>query len=346
MSQYQHHTWREIQSQPQAWAAALELLRAQADQLRALAHAGRYDSVVFTGCGSPYYLALAAAACFQELTGRPARGVPASEIWLNPRAALPDSGKSLLVALSRSGETTETLRAVEAFRAAGRGDVLTLSCYHDRPLTTLGDLNLILPSGQEHSMAQTRAFSVLYLATVALAALWAGRDELLGELNRLPELCQQLLKDTAGLAHDLGSDAAIDRFYFLGSGPRYGLACELSLKMKEMSISHSEPFHFMEFRHGPRAMAGPGALLVGLVSATNQVHELAVLEDMRGQGARVLAIGERATDVAFAAGLSAAASDLLYLPVGQLLGFERALHNGCNPDQPENLAAVVVLPEA
>jgi glutamine---fructose-6-phosphate transaminase (isomerizing) len=346
MSQYQHHTWREIQSQPQAWAAALELLRAHADRLRALAHAGRYDSVVFTGCGSPYYLALAAAACFQELTGRPARGVPASEIWLNPRAALPDSGKSLLVALSRSGETTETLRAVEAFRAAGRGDVLTLSCYPDRPLTTLGDLNLILPSGQEHSMAQTRAFSVLYLATVALAALWAGRDELLGELDQLPELCQQLLNDTAGLTHDLGSDPAIDRFYFLGSGPRYGLACELSLKMKEMSISHSEPFHFLEFRHGPRAMAGPGALLIGLVSTANQAHELAVLEDIRRQGARVLAIGERATDVAFAAGLSAAASDLLYLPVGQLLGFERALHNGCNPDQPENLAAVVVLPEA
>ncbi len=346
MSQYQHHTWREIQSQPEAWAAALDLLRAHADELRALAQAGRYDSVIFTGCGSPYYLALAAAATFQELTGRPARGVPASEIWLNPRAALPDGGRALLVALSRSGETTETLRAVEAFRAAGRGDVLTLSCYPGRPLTTLGDLNLVLPSGQEQSMAQTRAFSVLYLATVALAALWAGRDDLLGELDRLPERCRQLLADTADLTHDLGSDAAIDRFYFLGSGPRYGLACELSLKMKEMSISHSEPFHFMEFRHGPRAMAGPGALLVGLVSAANQAHELAVLEDIRGQGARVLAIGERATDVAFGSGLSAAASDLLYLPVGQLLGFERALHNGCNPDQPENLAAVVVLPEA
>lgn len=346
MSQYPHHTWREIQSQPESWAVALELLRARADELRALAQAGRYDSVVFTGCGSPYYLALAAAATFQELTGRPARGVPASEIWLNPRAALPQGGRSLLVALSRSGETTETLRAVAAFRAAGRGDVLTFSCYPGRPLTTLGDVNIVLPSGQEQSMAQTRAFSVLYVATVALAALGAGRDELLAELDRLPEVCRQLLKDSADLTHDLGSDAMIDRFYFLGSGPRYGLACELSLKMKEMSISHSEPFHFMEFRHGPRAMAGPGTLLVGLVSAANQAHELAVLEDMRGQGARVLSLGEHATDVAFGAGLSATASDLLYLPIGQLLGFERALHNRCNPDQPENLAAVVVLPEA
>src|SRR5215212_11015330 len=153
MSYSQYHTWREIQSQPEAWAAALDLLRAHADELRALGQSGSYDSVIFTGCGSPYYLALAAAATFQELTGRPARGIPASEIWLNPRAALPDGGRSLLVTLSRSGETTETLRAVETFRAEGRGDVLTLSCYPSRPLTTLGDLNLVLPSGQEQSMA-------------------------------------------------------------------------------------------------------------------------------------------------------------------------------------------------
>ena len=111
MSRHQYHTWREIQSQPEAWAAALDLLRAHAAELRTLAQAGRYDSVIFTGCGSPYYLALAAAATFQELTGRPARGVPASEIWLNPRAALADGGRALLVTLSRSGETTETIRA-------------------------------------------------------------------------------------------------------------------------------------------------------------------------------------------------------------------------------------------
>jgi glucosamine--fructose-6-phosphate aminotransferase (isomerizing) len=346
MSQYQHHTWREIQSQPEAWAAALELVRSNTAELRALARDSRYDLVVFTGCGSPYYLALAAATFYQELSGQPARAVPASEIWLNPRAALPAGGRILLVALSRSGETTETLRAVESFRAAGRGAALTLSCYPGRPLTSLGDTNLLFPSGQEQSMAQTRAFSVLYLVTIALAALWSGRDDLLNELGGLSTACRRVLDQFADQAHALGRDAEIDRFYFLGSGPRYGLACELSLKMKEMSISHSEPFHFMEFRHGPRAMAGRGALIVGLVSEANQTHETAVLEDMRRQGAYVLAIGERDADMSFGSGLSAAARDALYLPVGQLLAFERALRNGCNPDHPENLEAVVVLQES
>jgi glucosamine--fructose-6-phosphate aminotransferase (isomerizing) len=165
----------------------------------------------------------------------------------------------------------------------------------------------------------------------------------LAELSRLPAACQTLVSTYQSLAQNLGSDSAIERFYFLGSGPRYGLACELSLKMKEMSLSHSEPFHFMEFRHGPRSMVTPETLIVGLVSEANRAHELAVLEDMRAQGGRILALAERDADVSFASGIGEAARNALYLPIGQLLAFERAVHKGLNPDQPHNLVAVVRL---
>jgi glucosamine--fructose-6-phosphate aminotransferase (isomerizing) len=343
MNQPDHYTWREIHAQPQAWAATLEQMRGHADELRALYRAGGYESVVFTGCGSPYYLALAAAALFQELSGIPACGLPASEIWLNPRSALPAGRRTLLVAVSRSGETTETLRAVESFRAAGRGDALTLSCYPARPLTALGAVNLVFPSGQEESFAQTRAFTTLYLATAALAALWANREDLLDELARLPDACRRLLDSYADLARSLGRDEVLQRLFFLGSGLRYGLACELSLKMKEMSLSDSEPFHFMEFRHGPQAMAGPATLILGLVSETNRRHETAVLDAMRARGARVIAIAEGQADVTLASGISEAARGALYLPFGQLLAYERAVARGHNPDRPHNLTAVVRL---
>jgi glucosamine--fructose-6-phosphate aminotransferase (isomerizing) len=338
-----YHTWNEIRSQPAAWAATLEQLRGRADELRALYRDGSYAAVLFTGCGSPYYLAQAAAATLQDLAGIPARGVPASEIWLSPGAAYAPGRRALLVALSRSGETTETIRACQSFRERGDGEVLTLSCYPDRPLTALGALNLALPAGQEQSLAQTRAFTTLHLATLYLAALWAGREELLVELERLPEAGRHLLDSYGELAGQLGRDRSIDRFYFLGSGARYGLARELSLKMKEMSLSQSEPFHVLEFRHGPQAMVTPSALLVGLIAEASRDHELAVLDDMRALGGRTLTIGEQGLDVAFDSGLSQVARDVLYLPVGQLLAFERALHNGLDPDRPTNLAAVVKL---
>jgi glucosamine--fructose-6-phosphate aminotransferase (isomerizing) len=338
-----HHTRHEILSQPEAWAAALTVLREEAPAIRDFFRSGHFDSILLTGCGSTYYLALSAAAVAQELLGLSARGLPASEIWLNTGSAYASNGETLLVAVSRSGETTETLRACEAFRAREHGDVLTLSCYPGRALTQLGALNLVFPSGQEESVAQTRAFSTLYLAAVALAALWANRDDLLDELSRLPALCQSLISNSQILSHSLGKDSGLDRFYFLGSGPRYGLACELSLKMKEMSLSHSEPFHFMEFRHGPKSMVTPSTLIVGLVSESNREHELAVLDDMRAMGARILALDERNGDVAFGSGLSEIARNILYLPFGQLFAFERALSKNLNPDKPENLDPFVVL---
>jgi glucosamine--fructose-6-phosphate aminotransferase (isomerizing) len=342
MEPYGTHSRAEILSQPEVWAATLARLDGHGPALDALARAG-YDEAIFTGCGSTYYLSLAAAAALQEAAGLPARAVPAGELWLSPEAAAPPRGRALLVAVSRSGATTETLRACAAFLAAGRGDLLTLSCDGAQPLASMGALNLVFPEAQERSLAQTRAFSSLYLAALFLAARWAGRDDLRAELGALPGAARRLIVAHDGLTRDLGADRAIDRFYFLGSGARHGLACELSLKLKEMALAHCEPFHFLEFRHGPRAMATPGALVVALLSQRARAHEAAVLDELRAQGARVLAIGEADADVAFGAGLSDLAAGPLYLPIGQMLAYERAMSAGLNPDLPANLTHVIRL---
>ena len=85
--------------------------------------------------------------------------------------------------------------------------------------------------------------------------------------------------------------------------------------MKEMSLTHSEPFHFMEFRHGPQSMVTSQTLIVGLLSEQNCVHESQVLDDMRSRGAQVLSIAESGADVAFASGVSEAARTPRRCPV-------------------------------
>jgi glucosamine--fructose-6-phosphate aminotransferase (isomerizing) len=338
-------TRREILSQPGAWVAALEILQEQRAGLQVF-NPDRYAQVLFTGCGSTYYLALSAAALTQALTGQPSRAFPASELWLSAQNCY-TAGRTLLVAVSRSGETTETLRACQAFLADGRGDLITLCCYPDLPLAKMGTFNLVLPSGQEQSVAQTRAFSSLFLGTVALACLWSHRNDLFDSLSRLPEAGRRILEGYTSLAAELGADESLDRFYFLGSGPRFGLACELSLKMKEMSLSHSEPFHFLEFRHGPKSMVTSGTLVVGLRSSANADKESAVLKDVTALGGRILTMGEEPANggraVAFRSGLDEAVRDVLYLPVGQLIALERSLSKGLNPDRPTNLDTVVLL---
>jgi glutamine---fructose-6-phosphate transaminase (isomerizing) len=335
------YTRQEIFSQPEAWSAALKVLGVERQAILDL-HGRHYDQIIYTGCGSTYYLSLAAAALTQELTGHTCRAFPASELWLYPGSSY-RSGNTLLVAVSRSGETTETLRACQAFQSDRQGDLLTLSCYGDMPLARLGFLNLVLPSGQEQSVAQTRALSTLYIGTLALACLWARRMNLFDSLGRLPETGGRILKEYAALAAELGHDSSLERFYWLGSGPRYGLACELSLKMKEMSLTHSEPFHFMEFRHGPKSMVNSQTLVIGLRSTRNGAREAAVQEDAKALGGRVLDMAEEGTGVRFASGLDEAIRNVLYLPVGQLIAFERSITKGLNPDRPSNLDSVVKL---
>jgi len=239
--------------------------------------------------------------------------------------------------------TTETIRAVEAFKAYGRGPVLVISNYPDTPLSALGDVTLILPAGQEESVAQTRSFASMYIATVAFSAIAAGRDDLLAAMTGLPAVGEYLLQKYAPLAQQIGENLSFDRYYFLGSGILYGLACEVNLKMKEMTLTHSEPFHFLEFRHGPMSMVTPNAVIVGLLSENNAIHEQVVLNEMRALGGTVLSLGESGPDVAFESGLPEAVRGVLYLPVLQLTAWYRSLVKGLDPDRPANLTAVVYL---
>lgn len=343
MEEKGHYTYAEILSQPDVWSTCLANLRTRSQPFIDMYRGHSYQQVLFTGCGSTYYLSDAAGASYQELTGKAGRGLPASELWLYPKSAYPQEGRILLAAVSRSGETSETLRACEAFKRGQRGDLLTLSCYPEMPLAKMGDLNLVLTEAQETSIAQTRALSTLYLASLALSCQWARRDDLYQSLGGLSGAAQNLLANYASLAKELGEDRYFDRYYFLGSGPRYGLACELSLKMKEMSLSHSEPFRFMEFRHGPKAMVTPNTLILGLTTESNNDWEMGVVKDMRNMGARVVTLGERNADVSFGSGLDEMVRSPLYLPFGQLLGFYHSLSKGLNPDRPNNLDAVVKL---
>jgi glucosamine--fructose-6-phosphate aminotransferase (isomerizing) len=286
---------------------------------------------------------MAVAALFQELTGWPARGVPASELLFYPHSAYIEGARTLLVAISRSGETTETLTAVDEFLKAKRGEVLTISNYSETLLANKGIINLVIPAGQEQSIAQTRAFTSLYVGLVAITTLLADRPVLFASMKRLPEAGDKLISSYEPMAKEIGSNLLLDRFYFLGSGPRYGLACEANLKMKEMSLTHSESFHFFEFRHGPKSMVGDTTLVAAFLSQSHQKREEQVVKEMRELGGNTFTLGSRNTDVILPGELPEEINNVLYLPVLQLTSYYRSLSKGLNPDRPTNLDAVVKL---
>ena len=331
-----YHTYNEIKSQTQAWAQALDVVNASH-----LPKAGDYTQIIFTGCGSTYYLSLSAAAMYQELTGCAARAVSGGELLLNSQTVLTDE-KTLLVAISRSGTTTETVKAVEKFKSEKRGDVVVISNY-DEVLSRMANVNIVIEMGQEESVAQTRSFASMFVAVTALCAKMAGRDELVEAMKQLPVTGNLVISKYESYAKELGENLNFDRFYFLGSGIRYGLACEVNLKMKEMTLTHSEPFHFMEFRHGPMSMVKQNAVVVGMLSDANRTHEAKVLSEMKMLGGTVAAFAESEADVCFESNIPESVRGVLYLPILQLMAFYRSVKKGLNPDCPANLTAVVKL---
>ena len=155
-------TYREIKSQTEAWAHALEVI----DRV-SLPKASAYDQVIFTGCGSTYYLSLAAAALYQELTGCAARAVPAGELLLNSKTVVSRNGnptyKTLLVAISRSGTTTQTIKAVEKFKAEERGEIIVISTY-DAALSRLMDVNIVSQRDRKNrSLKHVRSRQCMWL---------------------------------------------------------------------------------------------------------------------------------------------------------------------------------------
>lgn len=331
-----YHTYNEIRSQAEAWAQALEISSASH-----LPTAGDYEQVIFTGCGSTYYLSLAAAALYQELTGCPARAIPAGELILNSKTVLTNQ-KTLLVGISRSGATSETLKGVEDFKAQKRGEVVVISNY-DAALSKLADISMVILKGREQSVAQTRSFASMYVAACVFCARMAGRKDLVEAMVKLPEVGNWVISNSENLAKEIGENLNFDRFYFLGSGIRYGLACEVNLKMKEMTLTHSEPFHFLEFRHGPMSMVNQQAVVIGMLSDVNRSHEAKVLEEMNALGGRVIALGEKDAEVQFGSDIPESVRGVLYLPVLQLMAFYRSVAKGLNPDKPNHLTAVVQL---
>jgi glucosamine--fructose-6-phosphate aminotransferase (isomerizing) len=248
----------------------------------------------------------------------------------------------LLVAVSRSGTTSETLKAVENFNAQDRGEVVVISNY-DEALSRLADLNIVIDKGQEESVAQTRSFASMYVAASVLCASMAGRKDLVDAMGRLPEVGNSVISNYESFAKEIGENLDFDRFYFLGSGIRYGLACEANLKMKEMTLTHSEPFHFLEFRHGPMSMVNQNAVVVGLLSDANWAQEAKVLSEMEMLGGAVISLGEKDAKVNFESGIPESVRGVLYLPVLQLIAFYRSVAKGLNPDKPNHLTAVVQL---
>ena len=379
---YPHFMLKEIHEQPQAVrdtlsgriipsarsSAASELaseLSVAFDGLQLpLEDLADLRQVYFVACGTAYYASLVAADIFQRLTRVPAHAAIASEF----RNGSPILGKNTLVILvSQSGETLDTLTAMRKAKAEG-SFTLAISNVVGSTIAREADAVIYTWAGPEIAVASTKAYTTQLVLTTLLSAFFTqemssgGRESLYGEKDRqvlLQDLQQLPERAKAALETEVGPWAQIltehEHVFYLGRGLDYFAALEGQHKLKEISYIHAEAYPAGELKHGALALITEGTPVV-VVATQPEVMEKTVnnIQEIKARGAYVLAVTQQGQPGApLVEGLADTvisipethpllAPVLAAIPL-QLLAYETAVLRGTDVDQPRNLAKSVTV---
>jgi glutamine---fructose-6-phosphate transaminase (isomerizing) len=345
-------TQTELMSQPVIWQKVLPQLEASAAFEKVAKTVAGRRIWIFVGCGTSYYLAETAAAFWRAKTGQLAFAIPGSEIMLFPDKTLLRSEGVQAVVISRSGETSEAVRAAQLLRSEHRVPVLGITCGEKTKLEANSDLCFSLHAADDKSPVMTRSFTSMLLALQQLAARLAGDKSWLASVQQVAKHCESLIDAWADQVETFVRKNTFTNYSFLGQGPLYGIAREGALKLTEMSCSFGQPFHTLEYRHGPKALVTRETLLTFYVSETAEEDETRALSDMKALGGAVIAVCRKATpeitrhsDLVFEFKVEAPEFATLapFVIPSQLLGLFTGIKKGLTPDAPRNLSRVVML---
>ena len=360
---YEHFMLKEIFSQPQTIYDAMRgrLLPETGD-----AHLGGIDHMIgsilhadqryFTACGTSWHAALIGEMMFEQFARIPCEVEYASEFRY--REPLVDA-KSIVFAISQSGETADTLAAIQEAKTR-EATVLGICNVVGSSIARETEAGVYIHAGPEIGVASTKAFTsqvtVLSLLTLKLARLMGmSREdglEISQAMQKLPENVEWVLKQAEQIAEiaKLYSDAA--NFLYLGRGVNFPVALEGALKLKEISYIHAEGYPAAEMKHGPIALIDKSMPIVAIAPQDKTYDKIiSNIEEVKARQGRVIALATegdtRIKDIAdhvlyVPAALSFTAPILNVIPL-QLLSYYIAVERGCNVDQPRNLAKSVTV---
>jgi len=365
LGNYRHFMQKEIHEQPRALTDTLLTAVAQ-DRVQpewfgfdAADVLGQVNAVTFLACGTSYHAAKVATYWLEEIAGIPAHAEIASEYRYRTSVPNPDA---LIVTISQSGETADTLAALNHAISLGQNKTLTICNVAESALTRTSRLKFLTRAGPEIGVASTKAFTTqlagLFLLTLVLAKL-RGRltpeqeTAHLAALRSLPNKLQQVL------ALEPQVEAWSQRFankhhaLFLGRGVHYPIALEGALKLKEISYIHAEAYPAGELKHGPLALVDEDMPVITIAPNDQLIEKLkSNMQEVRARGGELYVFADGDVHIEESAfvhvirlpgGSNGVLSPILHTVPLQLLSYHAALQKGTDVDKPRNLAKSVTV---
>ncbi len=359
---YDHFMLKEIMEQPRAVEATISpRLHGQdicLDGVELSAEAlQNIQKIVITACGSAYYAGCAGRYAIEKLCRIPVQTELASELrYADPLI----DGHTLLIVLSQSGETADTIAAMRECQRRG-AKALAIVNVVGSTIAKQADWCLYTWAGPEIAVATTKGYTT-QLAVLYLFALYAAKllgrveqgeyEKLLGQLKTLPKHMQQALDRNPRIPELAKKYNQAASMFYIGRNTDYAVALEGALKMKEISYIHAEAYGAGELKHGTIALIGEGQPVIALC-CNSGIYEktMSNILEVKARGAEVLAVAFPENSK-----LATLADDMIYIPrtAGifcpavqivplQLLAYYVAKENGCDIDKPRNLAKSVTV---
>lgn len=361
--EFNHFMLKEIYEQPNAIAETLEG-RISEDKLLEECfgpEAGEIfdsiESIRIIACGTSYHAGLVARNWFEGLAKIPCRVEVASEFRY--RHPVPDS-KTLVVAISQSGETADTLAAVKGARERGFGPVLSIVNVAGSSLVRESDLTLLTRAGPEIGVASTKAFTTQLVALLLLVLAIgrrAGLDEqreaeIVHQMRTLPRYFEEVLALDSLIIELANHFANKHHALFLGRGVQYPIALEGALKLKEISYIHAEAYPAGELKHGPLALVDSDMPVVVVAPNDTLLEKLkSNLQEVQARGGELYVFADMESGIETGDNchvtkiplVGGHVTPIVYILPLQLLAYHVAVLKGTDVDQPRNLAKSVTV---
>ena len=356
--EFRHYMLKEIYEQPQAIANTLEgrLFNGQLN-LEALGDLSGIEQVQIIACGTSYHAGMTARYWIEDIAGVACNIEIASEFRYRKSVVRPNS---LLVTISQSGETADTLAALRLGKELGFSKTLTVCNVPGSSLVRESDMALMTRAGAEIGVASTKAFTTQLVALLLLtAALGRGRDmdkaseqRIADALTSLPGLIDKALQMNTDIQKLAEHFAEKHHALFLGRGDQYPIAMEGALKLKEISYIHAEAYAAGELKHGPLALIDAEMPIVVVAPHNDLVEKLkSNIEEVRARGGELYVFADEAAEISPQANMQVMAvphcddivAPVLYTLPLQLLSYHVAVIKGTDVDQPRNLAKSVTV---
>jgi len=358
---YRHYMQKEIFEQPRAIADTLEGVEGIVPELFG---DGAYrvfkdiDSVLILACGTSYYSGCAAKYWLEDMAGIPTQVEVASEYRY--RTSVPNP-RTLVVTITQSGETADTLAALRHAQSLGMQQTLTICNVATSAMVRECKLAYITRAGVEIGVASTKAFTTqlagLFLLTLALAQSRGRLSDAqeashLKAMRHLPAALQAVLALEPQLIAWAEDFAKVENALFLGRGLHYPIALEGALKLKEITYIHAEAYAAGELKHGPLALVTSAMPVVTVAPNDALLEKLkSNMQEVRARGGVLYVLADADTRIESGEGLHVirmpehygALSPLLHVVPLQLLAYHTALARGTDVDKPRNLAKSVTV---